>query len=255
MGGTGLPVPPVGIVGGGVGFWQLPAWHIWPSAQQPLPHWTPSQSYWQMSAALQPTGTPLGITPQGVQLAPQLSTERTSHEPSPQRRALPAHSHLLALHSSSASHAVVQLPQKSSLERVSTHIVPHIMLGAAQSGRHMPPMHEVPSLQSLPHVPQFRSVFSGTHVGPPQRSWPVGQSQRPPVHITPLGHRVPHAPQFSWSVWVLVQIPLHRSSIGAVHMGRHMPPMHVVPLPHIVVQLPQYWLVFSGVHALVGPPH
>lgn len=64
-----------------------------------------------------------------------------------------------------------------------------------------------------------------------------------------------HVPQFISSVCVSVHVVPHRSSIGAVHIGRHVPPMHVVPLPHIVVQLPQCWLVFSGEHALVGPSH
>jgi len=152
---------------------------------------------------------------------------------------------------------VVQLPQKSSLDRVSTHIVPHIMFGSAQSGRHMPPMQEAPSPQTLVHVPQRWSVFSGMHalVGPPQRPWPSGQPQTPATHITPLGHLMPHVPQFASSVCVSVHVPPHMSSIGAVQTGRHMPPMHVVPLPHIVVQVPQFWLVFSGVHALFSPPH
>lgn len=114
----------------------------------------------------------MGIGAHGVQLGPQLSTERTSHEPSPQRRVLPVHSHRPALHSSPTPHAVVQLPQKSSLDRGSMHMVPHIMFGDAQSGRHMPFMHEVPSPQTVVQLPQRWSVFSATHalVGPPQRS-------------------------------------------------------------------------------------
>jgi len=235
-------VPPEGIVGGGVGFRHAPPSQVWFWPQHESPQSGPNMHwYWHSSAALQLTATPLAMSRHGAQLGPQLSTERASHEPSPQRRALPVHSHSPALHASSALHAVVQLPQKSSLVRVLTHIVPHIIsCGPGHAGWQEPFMHAVPDSHRSLHALQFWSVLSGTHVlFGPQRSWPCGQSQTPALHIAPPEHLVPHVPQFCSSVCVSTHSPLQRSSIGAVHCGRHIPPMHVAPSGHGMPHLPQ----------------
>jgi hypothetical protein len=147
---------------------------------------------------LQPVGTPLGMVGHGSQLGPQLSTERTSQVPSPQRRVPALHSQVPPVQVSLASQSALQPPQCAPSVCVFTHWAPHIiMLAPVQLLWHMPFMQAVPGVHASPHRAQLALLPIGTHalVGPPQRAWPCGQPHTPPTQSMPVGHASPQPPQ------------------------------------------------------------
>jgi hypothetical protein len=101
------------------------------------------------------------------------------------------------------------------------------------------------------HVPQFKtSVCRSTHALSQLVSCAGHEALQAPFEQTGLaaGHTAPQPPQLLGSLWVAVQMPLHRKPPFA---HAHSPFKQVVPLEQSASQPPQFTLsVCRSTHAL-----
>jgi hypothetical protein len=126
---------------------------------------------------------------------------------------------------------------------VSTHAVPHIVLGELQVDitTHMPPVQFDPGAQMLPHMPQLvGSERTFTHDGPQVTlGGGHGVPQTPPVQLALRGHCTPHPPQFWGSLSVFVQpVPQSVCPVGHI-VPLQIPIAQIWPLAHTRLQPPQ----------------
>lgn len=123
----------------------------------------------------------------------------------PQRVSLAPQTHWLATQLAPAGHGVLHAPQLSGSLVRSTHDVPQVASDAPAS----------PAPASAP---------------------PHERAQLPCEQTSPVGHTTPQAPQLFASLWVRMQLPLHRAPPLA-HW--HAPAWQVVPAPQTVSHPPQ----------------
>ena len=93
---------------------------------------------------------------------------------------------------------------------VSTQVLvlasPHAVVIGRQT--HTPPLHWVPPVHALPHLPQLSELCCRSTQTPLQSTSPLGQLHALEVHVVPPVHAIPQPPQFRSSLVGSMQPPL-----------------------------------------------